>query len=246
MLVGTVALNIWLCIWHKPWLRLQLSAIRVSIARKLFREGFMFFVIQIAGLIVFNSDNLVITHYLGASAVTPYSIAWKLAGLASLLQSLLVPSLWPAFSEAYFRRDLPWIVNTYNHVMKATLIVVGGAGLVLGLAGRQIIRLWAGPAAVPSHTLLWCMGIWALILSITVNQASLMVAVKRIKIQAVSSVLAAATNLIVSIILVQKIGVVGVLLATILSYVVFIIVPQNWVVTRILRGQYLELKADVE
>lgn len=27
--------------------------------------------IQLTGLVVFNSDNLVITHYLGAAAVTP-------------------------------------------------------------------------------------------------------------------------------------------------------------------------------
>ena len=43
----------------------------------------------------------------------------------SVLQSLLVPSLWPAFSEAYLGRDIVWISKTYGRVMRATLVTVG-------------------------------------------------------------------------------------------------------------------------
>jgi O-antigen/teichoic acid export membrane protein len=241
MLLGSIMLNVWLCACHKPWLLPRLSSIQVSIIRELFQEGFLFFIIQVSGLVAFNSDNLVISHYLGAGAVTPYNLAWKLAGFASLLQTLLIPSLWPAFTEAYLRRELQWVANTYDHLMKSTLVVVGASGLVVGIAGKTIIRVLAGQAAVPSYALLWCMGLWALLFAITVNQASLLVAVSKIKIQAISSLLAAGVNIVLSIILVQRIGVVGVLLGTISSYIVFIVIPQNWVVIRILRGQYLEL-----
>jgi O-antigen/teichoic acid export membrane protein len=53
------------------------------------------------------------------------------------------------------------------------------------------------------------------------------------------SLLAAVSNLILSILWVRSIGPEGVLLATIVSYVIFIVLVQTWEVKRILRGDFL-------
>lgn len=241
MLTGSVLLNFWLCMWYKPSLRPHFRAVKKEIITEIFGEGTLFFVLQLSGLIVFNSDNLVITHYLGASDVTPYSVAWRLTGYASMMQSLLVPALWPAFAEAYHRKDMTWIRTNYHRMMNASILAVGLTAIGIGLFGRQIIRVWAGPAAVPGATLLWSMCLWAIVVSITINQALLMAATQRIQLQAVTASLAAVTNLILSIVLVQRLGAIGVLIATLGSYIVFIIAPQEWEVRRILRGRYVEV-----
>ena len=240
MLTGSVLLNVWLYLWHKPWMVPHWNTVRRDAAKELFGEGILFFLLQLTGLVVFNSDNLVITHYLGASEVTPYSVAWRLAGYASMMQSLLVPSLWPAFAEAYHRRDMDWVRNTYHRVMQASILAVGAVALAIGLFGRTIIRLWAGPAAVPGALLLWSMAFWAVLVSVTINQALLMAATRRIQIQTATSILAAIANLSLSILLVQRIGALGVITATIASYLIFILAPQSWEVRRILTGRYLE------
>ncbi|MEO8736136.1 MAG: oligosaccharide flippase family protein, partial [Edaphobacter sp.] len=241
MLTGSVLLNFWLCVWHKPWLRPHFKAVKRGVVRELFGEGALFFVLQLSGLVVFNSDNLVITHYLGASDVTPYSVAWRLTGYASMMQSLLVPALWPAFAEAYHRRDMTWVRTNYHRIMNGSILAVGLMAVGIGIFGRQIIRIWAGPEAVPGAALLWSMCFWAVLVSITINQALLMAATQRIQLQAVTASLAAVTNLIFSIILVQRLGAIGVLIATIGSYIVFIIIPQEWEVRRILQGRYVEV-----
>jgi O-antigen/teichoic acid export membrane protein len=51
---------------------------------------------------------------------------------------------------------------------------------------------------------------------------------------------AAAANLVLSIVLVQQIGALGVIAATIVSYLLFVLAPQSWEVRRILKGRYLE------
>jgi O-antigen/teichoic acid export membrane protein len=241
MLTGSVLLNLWLCMWYKPSLRPHFRAVKRGVVRELFGEGTLFFVLQLSGLVVFNSDNLVITHYLGASDVTPYSVAWRLTGYASMMQSLLVPALWPAFAEAYHRRDMDWVRTNYHRVMNGSILAVGVAAGFIGLFGRQIIRVWAGQPAVPGAALLWSMCFWAILASITINQALLMAATRRIQLQAVTASLAAVANLIFSIVLVQRLGAIGVLIATIGSYIVFIIAPQEWEVRRILRGRYVEV-----
>jgi O-antigen/teichoic acid export membrane protein len=207
--------------------------------RDLFGEGALFFVLQVSGLVVFNTDNLIIAHYMGAAEVTPYSVAWRLCGYASMFQYMLVPSLWPAFSEAYHRCDMSWIRKTYRRVMLFSLLAVGAAALLIGLFGRPVIRLWAGPPAVPGALLLWIMSLWVILLSYTVNQAMLLAATQRIQLQALSSAVSAVFNLGLSIFLVQRIGTLGVLLGTIISYIFFVWAPQAYEVRRVLRGNYL-------
>jgi O-antigen/teichoic acid export membrane protein len=244
MLTGTVLLNLWMGIRHEPRIRPAPRRVRLGIVREIMSHGMLFFVLQIAGLAVFNTDNLIIAHYLGAAQVTPYAVTWRLVGYTSVMQSLLMPSLWPAFSEAYVGREMVWIRSAYRHIMRATFLVVTSAALLLGFAGQWIIGAWAGKAAVPSSALLWSMCFWAVLLSITVNQATLLAATQRVQFQAVYASFTAILNLVLSIVLVQRFGAIGVLSATIISYLLCVILPQTWDVRRVLRGRYL--KAQME
>jgi O-antigen/teichoic acid export membrane protein len=238
MLTINLFLNLWLMFGSRPWIRPRLSSVRRTLIRELFGEGIRFFILQLSGLVVFNSDNLVITHYLGAGEVTPYSVTSRLMSCAVTLHTLLIPVLWPMFSDAFHRGDMQWLRNTYNRVASMTLIVVSPLVFSFALFGREIIRLWATPAAVPSYALLWSMAFWVIILAISTNQSCLLAASQRIGLQAVTSSVAAAFNLVSSIYLVQRLGSFGVVIATILSYLIFVIAPQGWEVRKILGGRY--------
>ena len=239
MLTGSVALNIWLFIWHKPFLKPFPWFAEKRLMRGFLGEGMLFFILQLSTLVVFNSDNLVITHFLGAREVTPYSIAWRFTNYATMMQSLLIPSLWPAFTEAYHRRDLLWVRTTYRRANRSSLLLVGLMAGLLSLFGRSIIRIWIGPAALPSASLLWCMATWAVVVSITTNQALLLTATSRLRVSAAVALLAASINLALSCYLVVRIGSKGVILATIVSFIVVIMGPQEWEVRRVLSGRYL-------
>ena len=239
MLAGPLGLNLWLCFWQRPWIKPVPSRVTPTIIRRLFGQGLLFFALQLAGLVVFNSDNLVITHYVGAAAVTPYSVAWKLTQYAALLQGLLIPSLWPAISEAYHKRQMAWINDTYHSLERKCLLGIGGAAVFLGLTGRFLIRIWVGPSAVPGSALLWLMALFAFIMSVTTNQALLLSATGRLRLEATVAVIAAAVNLTLSIHLVKSMGVEGVILSTIVSFLVIMIGPQAWEVRQVLRGRYL-------
>jgi O-antigen/teichoic acid export membrane protein len=242
MMVSNIILNIWLSFYNRPWLRPSPFIVQRAMLREIFGEGLRFFVVQIAGIIVFNSDNLVITRYLGAGEVTPYSVAARLMAYASMVHALLIPSLWPAFADAYHRRDLTWLRSSYRRIAIATLIGGGIVSVILALIGRWLIRVWVGAAAVPSTGLLWAMALWAVILLVSTNQACLLAATQRIGLQAVCSSISVVVNLSLSIFLVQRMGSLGVILGTIISYLFVILVPQNWEVRNILRGRYIEVK----
>jgi O-antigen/teichoic acid export membrane protein len=239
MVTGTILLNLWMGLRHEPRIRPTPRRVHLGTAREIMSHGILFFILQIAGLAIFNTDNLIIAHFLGAEQVTPYAVTLRLVGYSSMLQSLLVPSLWPAFSEAYVSHDLAWIRKAYHRILLATVVTVIPTTLFFGFAGRWIIGLWAGKAAVPGSVLLWGMCFWTVLLSITLNQGALLAATQHLRLQTIYSSLAAALNLILSIVLVQHLGTTGVLLATIISYLVFIVLPATWQIRQILQGRYL-------
>ncbi len=220
-------------LWYKPWLRPRISLASFQTAKELMSSGSSFFFIQVAGVVVFSSDNLVVSHYLGAAEVTPYSVTWRFVGMAAILQSLLFPALWPAYAEAYARGDLGWIRRSFSRVMKGTLALNLGAVIALMFLGRTLIRWWAGPAAVPTLYLLGAMGIWAIINGFMNVESCLLAALGRTREQAALSVVAAVVNLSLSIALVRHIGSVGVIAGTILSYVFVLVIPQSLIVRKI-------------
>lgn len=237
--LANAACLVWVVMFGKPWMKPWLNRINLRLAGQIFRSGVQFFVIQLAGLVVFSSDNLIISHFLNPASVTPYAVTWRLAAYVTTVQTLLFPALWPAYSEAYASRHLHWIRSTYGWVRRITLVTVGVGCLVMLTAGREIIRIWAGPAAVPEKPLIVLMCVWIVIFAFATNQSCLMGATFRVGKQAISSAIAASTNLLLSILWVRSLGTSGVLLATVVSYLIFVVLVQAYEVRGILRGDFL-------
>jgi O-antigen/teichoic acid export membrane protein len=247
ILVGSVACLVWVCVVRKPWLMPWPRRVELNLTGRIFTSGGQFFVMQLAGLVVFNSDNLVISHFLSAAQVTPYNVTWRLVNYMTAGQVLLFPALWPAYSEAWARGDLGWIRSAYRRLRRFTGLTLAGGAAVLLVFGRSMIRLWAGPAAVPTPELLELMCVWMVIFAVSTNQACLMAATNRVKRQAIAAALSAAMNLALTLYWVRTLGLVGVLLGTVVSYLVFVVAVQTREVHRILkpaRGQVPVLSAE--
>lgn len=241
--LGGVACLVWLCAVRKPWLAPWPRRVELGLTRRIFTSGGQFFVMQLAGLVVFNSDNLVISHYLGAAQVTPYNVTWRLVNYMTAAQVLLFPAMWPAYAEAWTRRDLGWIRGAYRRLRRFTGLTLAAGAVVLLVFGQSVIRIWAGPAAVPSRSLLQLMCVWMVIFAVSTNEACLMAATNRVKRQAIASGLSAVANLALTLYWVRTIGLIGVLLGTVVSYLVFVLGVQMWEVHRILNPSPAQMPA---
>lgn len=241
LMSGTIVLNLWVNFWDRPWISPLPHHIDRTSVSELMNSSLGFFILKIAGLIVFNSDNLVITHYLGAAEVTPYSVTWRMAGYAVALQSAFFPSLWPAYSEAYARKDYAWVRSTFWRMARAVAGTTSIALLFFALFGRPIIRWYAGAAAVPSSLLLWAICSWTMLSACMDLEACLLAAIDRVRLQGVLGVIAAILNVVFSVYLVKRIGSLGVVTGTFLSYVLILVGPQTWIVWRALYPRETEM-----
>jgi O-antigen/teichoic acid export membrane protein len=234
--VGTnLVCLLWLFIWHKPWLMPTFDRCHISLIRPLVQTGVGLFILQVAGLAVFNTDNFIIAHFLGPAQVTPYSITLKLVGYTAAIQTIMTPALWPAYAEAWARGDLRWIRRTLGLMTLASVGAACVGCIILIIWGKSLIRLWAGAAAVPTQTLIVLMCVWIIICTFMANTSTVLAASKQLRMLAWLSVAVAFTNLAASIWLVQRIGSVGVILGTIGSFLLILVIPQTWKVISILR-----------
>jgi O-antigen/teichoic acid export membrane protein len=230
-----VASAVWLFAWSKPWLRPRPDRVTFPAMRKLTSLGGMFFAIQIAALVLFQTDNLIIAHYLGAAAVTPYSVTWRLFTYTALFQIVASPSYWPAYAEAFSRGDRAWVRHRFRTNLRISIGSTLALALPLVFFGQWIIRKWAGSVAVPPASLLLWMGIWSLIYSAMNSQSCVLASSGRVKIQVIYSIAASVVNLILSIVLVQRLGLVGVIMGTVGAFLICVVVPQTVEVERSLR-----------
>ena len=228
--------------WQKPWLRPRLRLVERRAMRELLSSGSAFFFIQVAAVVVFSSDNLVVSHYLGPAEVTPYSVSWRLVGFTAMLPSLVFPALWPAYAEAHARHDHGWIRRTFSLTMWGIIGFNLACSALLLAAGRELIRLWAGAAAVPSRSLLAAMCLWMLISGCMSFESCLLAALDRTRAQAALSIVAAALNIFLSVMWVQRVGSVGVIAGTIISYLVVLVVPQTLIVRDLWRKELVSGK----
>jgi O-antigen/teichoic acid export membrane protein len=223
--VAGVIAGLYLFIKQSPHLRPQFSALSVNDVKHLAGTSGLFFVLQITGLIAFQSDNLIISHYLGPESVAVYAVTFKLFTIPSIILSLFLNALWPAYAEAKSRGDREWIYKSFMRSLKLSAAIAVPISVATLICGPWIIDQWVGKAINPTWDLLIGLFFWSLLTIFGGNFAALMNGLGVIKFQTVASVAMAAVNIILSIWLVQIIGVSGVIWGSVLSLALILYLP---------------------
>ena len=186
--------------------------------RSIINLGSRFFIIQLAGLMVFLTDKMLITQLLGPAYVTEYELMVRLMSILTLAHTTLSAPLWSAYTEAFSSGDFLWIKRTLGNQIRYFSLFIAAA-VVLLLGADTIYSVWIGAdIAVSTNTLFWVtllalLTVWNNIFAMFVN------GVGEIGIQVVTAIIAIIVNIPISIFLVKIVGLglSGIAIATILS-----------------------------
>jgi O-antigen/teichoic acid export membrane protein len=216
------------CVWlfaYRRELFPSIHLVSLSAASKMLRPGIQFFLIQILALIVFQTDNLVVAHYLGAAEVPSYNLTYRLFEFTTLLQSVLFGYTWVGYADAISRRDYRWVEKTFALNISLSLVfTLFGAGALIFIA-KPFIGFWTRGAVSPPMSLIYWMAVWSLINAYCSPMASLLAAASRLSAQLVYSAVGTLVNVVASVILVQRWGVTGAIAGTVIGYLSFICIP---------------------
>jgi O-antigen/teichoic acid export membrane protein len=198
----------------------------------------LFLILQIAVVVSFQVDSLVIARLLGAAEVTNYAVPMKLFMVVPLLLGFGLVPLWPAYREALTRRDTAWARNTLRQSLKVTAgVSVLLTGILVSLGG-PILRWWVGGAVEPSTFLLLGLGAFVVAYSIGTAIAMFLNGAQILGFQVVTAVCMMAMNLVLSIVLTKYIGISGPAWGSAIALVVCVFAPSAWY----LRGVFQRLE----
>jgi len=133
-----------------------ISKVEFSCAKDLFNLGLVFFVIQIAGIVQYQTANIIIARNFGTDEVTAYNIVYKYFGILNMIFSIFIVPFWSASTEAYKKNDIQWIKNGIRKYDQLNILLVF-AGLAMLIFSNTAYRLWLGEGKVniPFSLSLW-------------------------------------------------------------------------------------------
>jgi O-antigen/teichoic acid export membrane protein len=128
---------------YKP----SIKAIKFSYARELFSLGAVFFVIQLAVIIQFETANIIIARNFGTAEVTSYNIVHKYFGMLNMVFAIFLMPFWSASTEAYQKADFQWIRNGIKRYNQLNVLLVFVGLIMLAFSGF-VYRVWLGEGTV--------------------------------------------------------------------------------------------------
>lgn len=199
----------------------SLKLVDTKHARSLFSLGYKFFIIQMAVVVLFYTDNLIITQLFGPSEVTNYNVAFRYFNTINTLFAIVITPYWSAFTEASVKNDTAWMKQTYRYLQRIWLGVVIAVVLMIVVAG-PVYSVWVGNRVSVPVSLNVCMGLFIIICCWNNTTVAVINGLGKIRLQLYFSLLSAILNIPLAIFFGKTLGLgsAGVILATGVSLLV--------------------------
>jgi O-antigen/teichoic acid export membrane protein len=187
--------------------------IKFKYAKNLASLGLKFFVIQIAALVLFQTNSLIIAQILGPLEVTKYNIAFKYFGINTMITGIILTPFWSAFTEAWAKKDIPWIKDCIKK-MQFVWVLLTVITIIMLLFSNLFYKLWIGNSVNISFMLSLSMALYVIITGWNYIFVQFLNGIGRIKLQLYSGIFGGIVNIPLSIYFGRMFGIPGVVLAS--------------------------------
>ena len=189
--------------------------------KDLFGLGSKFFLIQIQVVVLYQCTNILISNVAGPNEVTAYNIAYKYLGVALMVFNIILAPLWPAFTDAYTKKDFVWMNNIYAKMKKVYLVSTVIIILLIVLS-PFIYHLWIGTKAMIPFAMTITVGLYMILNSWDTLQVMLINGIGAIKLQTYVTLIGLIFHIPISLFLGKYLGAIGVVFSMIIITVIYL------------------------
>jgi len=198
------------------WLKVSL---RVSLIKKVFpllKHSIVFVWLSICNSLIGRTDLLVISHILGVGAAPIYNITNRIFVLPATFFQFADPAQ-PSVAIEYKNNNIPVLQKLYTQVVRMHMIVRIAVLSFILFFSKELISLWVGKDFFQGYLLVAIFFLSVIIYSWVGPHFVFINAMFKQKVELIPLILSAIINLVLSIILARKIGLLGVVLGTVVG-----------------------------
>lgn len=198
----------------------DLRFVKKEYIKNLFNLGSKFFIIQIQIVILYQCTNILISNLSGPEDVTSYNIAYKYITIPMMILTIIMAPLWPAFTDAYIRKDYTWMKNVHRK-MRILWGVSVIAVIIMIMLSPLVYHLWIGDKAYIPLMMTVLIGIYTIVHSWDIIQVNMINGIGTIKLQTCMTLLGLIVHIPLSLLLGKYAGCYGVILSMILINIIY-------------------------
>jgi O-antigen/teichoic acid export membrane protein len=196
-----------------PDLRLGLTGATRASFKRLALFSTALFPIEAGRRLQSRADGFIIAAFSALSAVTPYALARRLAELSELASVQFLRVLMPVASELHAGNDEAKLRQLYLVSSRIALAISTLVTVALVVDGRTILTLWVGAKYAEHANLLSLLAVATLFGTSQWPAAEVLLGMARHRVVAIASCLTASASILLSILLLPRIGLLGVAIA---------------------------------
>ena len=198
----------------------EISSFDKNSVNSLFNLGFKFFLIQIQFVVLYQTTNLLISHLSSPLQVTEYNIAYKYLGIGMMLYTIILQPLWPAFTDAFAKKDYKWMNNIYNKMIKVFLLCALVLCVMI-LLSSFFYKLWIGSKVEISFYMTLLVGIYMIVHQWDQLQVQLINGIGFVKLQVYVTSIGLFLHIPLSFFFGHYMGGIGVVLSMIIINIIY-------------------------
>lgn len=176
----------------------SLEKVNFSSSKGILSLGWQFFILQIVVVVIFQTDNILISHFFEPKEVTNFNVAYKYYSILAVIFSIILTPYWTAFNDAYFKKEISWIKKSIQKLVKIFLFSLL-ISLFMIFVSSIFFKMWVGDEINISISLSACLCLYIAIMNWSSIFSNFLNGVGKIRLQVTFAPLVALINILLSI-----------------------------------------------
>lgn len=204
-------------------IRPSFKAIDTSLIKDILNLGVRFFIIQIQLIVLYQSTNILISNIASPADVTSYNLAYKYLSIALMLFNIILGPLWPAFTDAYTKKDYAWMNNVYKRMTKICALLII-AIIIMVILSPIAYHIWIGDKTNVPITMTIAVAVYVIIHSWDSLQVMLINGTGCVGLQTRVTLIGLVLHIPLSLLLGKHIGAFGVVISMTIINIIYSII----------------------
>jgi O-antigen/teichoic acid export membrane protein len=199
--------------FYKP----SIKYVDFSCVKEIMNVGISFFVIQIAVIFVYETNNIIIAQVGSPKDVTIFNIAYKYLSVSFMIFSIIMSPFWSAFTDAYAKKEYDWMKRTVKKLRYMSYILISSL-IILVFSAKYIYPIWIGDSVIIPFTITLVVAFYVAILIVLGANNQILNGIGKIRVQIITYSFASVFHIPLALYLGKLYGTEGVLFSAVIFF----------------------------